>query len=70
MKTGKLVKNFFHFVDQIWGSHTIDRFASVSNTELSRFNSLFWYSESEAVDPFTQNWRFENIWLVPPFTLV
>ena len=70
MKTSKLLKIFFHFVDQVWGPHTIDRFASVSNTKLSRFNSLFWYPESEAVDAFTQSWRFENKWLVPPIKLV
>ena len=62
-------EEFFHFVDQIWGPHTIDRFTSVSNTKSSRFNSLFWYPESEAVDAFTQNWRFVNNWLVPPIKL-
>ena len=63
-------EEFFHFVDQNWGPHSIDRFASVSNTVLSRFNSLFWYPESEAVDAFTQNWRFEKKWLVPQIKFV
>ena len=48
---------FFNFIDEIWGPHTVDRFASVSNSKLRRFNSLFWYPESEAVDAFTQNWQ-------------
>jgi hypothetical protein len=61
---------FFNFIDEIWGPHTVDRFASVSNSKLRRFNSLFWYPEYEAVDAFTQNWRFENNWLVPPICLV
>jgi hypothetical protein len=57
---------FFHFIDEMWGPHTIDRFASQINTKLPRFNSLFWNSTSEAIDAFTQDWSEENNWLVPP----
>jgi hypothetical protein len=32
---------FFHFIDEMWGSHTIDHFASHINTKFPRFNSLF-----------------------------
>ena len=32
----------FHFIDEMWGPHNIDRFASHINTKLPRFNSLFW----------------------------
>lgn len=52
------------------GSSYYHRFASDYNTKLKRFNSLFWYPESEAVDAFTQNWRLNNNWLVPPISLV
>ena len=31
---------FFHFIDEMWGSHTIDHFASHINTKFPRFNSL------------------------------
>ena len=57
---------FFHFIDEMWGPHTIDRFASHINTKLPCFNSLFWNSTSEAIDAFTQDCSQENNWLVPP----
>jgi len=60
----------FYFIDSLWGHHTIDRFASPLNNKTSRFNSLFWCPNSEAVDAFTQNWSKENNWLVPPIFLV
>ena len=32
--------NIFQYLDQRWGPHTIDRFASYYNTQLPRFNSI------------------------------
>lgn len=61
-----VTKEFFDFLDQMWGPHTVDRFASKLNTKLTRYNSLFWNVGSEAIDAFTQNWAGENNWLVPP----
>lgn len=61
---------FFKFIDGMWGPHTVDRFANAQNAKLQRFNSLFWYPNSEAVDAFSQSWHFENNWLVPPINLV
>ena len=35
---------FFIFVNNMWGVHTIDRFANMSNSKILRFNYLFrWY---------------------------
>jgi hypothetical protein len=45
---------------------TIDRFANFNNKKLNRYNSLYWNPGSEAIDAFSQNWQFENNWLVPP----
>jgi hypothetical protein len=61
---------FFSFIDDLWGAHSIDRFASIMNRKTERFNSLFWNPGSEAVDAFTQNWHGENTWLIPPIYLV
>ncbi|CAC5421117.1 unnamed protein product [Mytilus coruscus] len=61
---------FFNFIDEICGPHTIDRFASHLNTKLPRYNSLFWNATAEAIDAFTQDWSQENNWLVPPIYLV
>jgi len=62
--------NVFNMLDSLWGPHTIDRFACVYNAKLTRFNSRFYQPESEAVDAFTQSWRYDNNWLFPPTTLI
>lgn len=62
--------NFFRFMDQVWGPHSVDSFASSENTHLSRFNSKFFVPNTEAVDAFSISWVGENNWLVPPISLV
>ena len=62
--------NIFQYLDQRWGPHTIDRFASYYNTQLPRFNSRFWNPGTEAVDAFTCDWGGENNWLCPPVFLI
>jgi hypothetical protein len=61
---------FFNLMNELWGIYTIDRFANSTNAKLSRFNSLFWKVNTEAVDAFSQNWSGENNWLVPPIYAV
>ncbi|XP_071148392.1 uncharacterized protein [Mytilus edulis] len=61
---------FFRFVDDMWGPHTVDRFASNLNKKLPRFNSKFWNPGVEAVDALTQNWNNEVNWIVPPISVV
>lgn len=63
-------EHFFYFMNELWGIYTIDRFANSTNAKLSRFNSLFWNVNTEAVDAFSQNWSGENNWLVPPIYAV
>ena len=48
--------SIFAWLDAIWGSHTIDRFANTRNAQLQRFNSRFCSPGSEAVDAFTCTW--------------
>ncbi|CAH3158229.1 unnamed protein product, partial [Porites lobata] len=60
---------FIHF-DRLWGSHSIDRFASSYNAKLPRFNSRFLQAGTEAVDAFSQDWSCDNNWIVPPVTVV
>lgn len=57
---------FFEYLDNLWGPHSIDRFASCKNTHLSRFNSRFLNPGCESVDAFSVSWSGENNWLVPP----
>ena len=56
---------FFH-LENLWGPHSVDRFACCYNAKLPRFNSRFVQPGAEAVDAFTQDWSPENNWLVPP----
>lgn len=60
---------FFHF-ENLWGPHSVDRFACSYNAKLPRFNSRFVQPGAEAVDAFTQDWSPENNWLVPPISLI
>jgi len=53
-------------MDNLWGPHTVDRFANSYNSHLPRFNSRFYMPGSESVDAFSISWAGENNWLVPP----
>ena len=60
----------FQQIDQLWGPHTVDRFANTHNAQLERFNSRFWNPGTEAVDTFTTDWSGENNWWCPPVALI
>ena len=60
----------FADIDQIWGPHSIDRFADCLNAQTPRFNSRCWTPGSEAVDAFTVDWMGENNWWCPPIGLI
>ena len=60
----------FHELDQLWGPHTIDRFANQFNTQLLRFNSRWWCPDTEGVNSFTCNWGNDINWICPPPYLV
>lgn len=66
----KLDPQWFRLLDARWGPHTIDRFASDINSQLPRFNSLYFCPTAEAVDCFAQQRRGENNWCNPPFALI
>ena len=66
----KINPSTFILLNHKWGSYTIDRFASLDNNQLPRFNSRFLCPESEAVDAFSQNREGENNWLCPPPCLI
>ena len=60
----------FSKLDNAWGPHTVDRFASFQNSQVPRFNSRCWNPGSEAVDAFTVDWPGENNWWCPPIGLI
>ena len=67
----KLHPAVFQFLDQQWGPHTCDRFASHNNTQIPRFHSFFWCPGTAGVDAFAQpDWSVHNNWCYPPFDLI
>jgi hypothetical protein len=71
----------FNQLDQIWGPHSIDRFASWLNKKVPRYNSAVLDSQAEAIDAFSvTTWRMtppgfkpvteENNFINPPFHLL
>ena len=60
----------FHYIDSVWGSHSVDRFANHVNAKLPRFNSRFWNPGSEGIDAFVMNWHGEINYGCPPICLI
>ena len=60
----------FEILNDKWGPHDIDRFASNYNNKCKRFNSRWWVPGTEAVDSFTQNWSGDINWVVPPPNII
>ena len=57
---------FFQFIDELWGPHSVDRFASSSNTKTTLFSSLYWNSCALRVYSFYSDWSQDANWLLPP----
>ena len=66
----KLNPQVFERINDIWGPHTIDLFASRLNKQLPRFFS--WRPEpgAEAVDAFLQPWVNRKAYANPPFPMI
>ena len=67
----KLHPTVFTFLDNLWGPHAIDAFASDLNkhARASRslpFYSLHWCPGTSGVDAFSQDWSSSNLWCNPP----
>ena len=60
----------FAQLDSRWGPHSVDRFASHYNAQLSRFNSRFLSPGCCAVDGLSQDKHDENNWLCPPVSII
>lgn len=66
----KLNDRHFRALDQRYGPHTVERFATANNTHLPRFNSEFHSPGSEGVDALARDWTGENNFLNPPWPLL
>lgn len=67
----RLHPGMFQVLEAHWGPHTIDRFASLTTTQLEKYNSRFWDPLSQGVDALSQqDWSHENNYVNPPFRLI
>ena len=59
----------FTYLNDQWGPHHIDRFATAENAQLRRYNSKWLDPRTEAVDSlrlFDTEWALEHNWCNPP----
>ena len=54
------------FFNSLFGSFSVDRFASSDTAKSRRFYSKFWCPRSEGTDAFSTTSEGENNWLLPP----
>jgi len=66
----KLNPVWWRLLDDEWGPHSIDLFASQLNRQLPRYYSWMYDVEAEATDAFRQSWANENGYANPPFNLI
>jgi hypothetical protein len=60
----------FHKIDQIWGPHDIDAFATGANSQLERYWSWVPEPKAEATDAMRQIWSGTNLWINPPWAVL
>ena len=60
----------FNYIQECFGSFTIDRFADEHNKKTGRFNSRFHSPGAEAANAFSVNWHGDFNWWSPPISLV
>ena len=59
----------YRTIDEVWGPHTLDRFANFLKSKLPRFNSRYQNPSSEEIDCFVLNWQGENNYVCPAISL-
>lgn len=61
----------FQYLDNVWGPHTIDRFASMNTTQTVKYNSRFLDPCCLGVDALYQSdWGYENNFVNAPITVL
>ena len=61
----------FRQIDKMWGPHTMDRFADMTNHVCQKYNSLFRDPYTSGIDALAQtNWSTENNFVNAPFFLL
>ena len=60
----------FNYIQECFGTFTIDRFADERNKKTGRFNSRFHTPGAEAANAFSVSWQGDFNWWSPPISLV
>ena len=60
----------FKMLDQKWGPHTYDRFASPYNRKCENFSAKFWCEGCAGINSLSESWLGENNWVVPPPVMI
>ena len=67
----KLNPDLFRAIEYMWNPHDIDQFATMQNTQLENYNSIFQDPHSAGVDALAQqDWGQKNNYVNPPFRLL
>ncbi len=66
----KLNPAVFQQLEEAFGPHHYDRFASHLNSQLPRFNSRYWDIGCSGVDALAQPWGQFNNYMNPPFGMI
>ena len=66
----QLNPRLFARLDQLWGPHEVDTFASACNCLLPTFWSRYPTPGCAGTDAFAQDWSKLNLWINPPFGLI
>jgi hypothetical protein len=70
LSDAKLNSDLFRQIDNTFGPHSVDLFATFQDRQLNRFAS--WQPQPRAawIDAMTPNWSNENAWINPPFSMI
>jgi len=61
---------YFRWLDERWGPHSCDLFASSSSKQCERFYSKHWCPGTAGINSFAYDWSSENSWINAPFRSV
>ena len=67
----RLHPRLFRMLDETWGPHDIDRFASMTTTQLPAYNSYHWDPFTSGMDAIAQtDWAHKNNYVNAPFFMI
>jgi len=65
-----LARRFFGLLDERWGPHNVDFFASGANNQCVKFYALQWCKRAAGINAFGQHKSRENRWINSSYNLI